>query len=60
MRGEAGIVQIKQRGRWGSDVAHVYQRAIVDDQLQISGELGDAEGEDMEALCAGWSQPASF
>eukprot|EP00965_Chrysotila_dentata_P227444 6196023-Pleurochrysis_carterae.AAC.2 len=61
MRGEEGMTMIQQRGRWGSDVAQVYQRAIVDGQLRVSGELRDAEqGEDLEALCAGWSQPASF
>eukprot|EP00965_Chrysotila_dentata_P096592 3191945-Pleurochrysis_carterae.AAC.1 len=32
--GEAGKVQIQTRGRWGSDVAAVYQRATVDRQLE--------------------------
>eukprot|EP00965_Chrysotila_dentata_P156322 5164219-Pleurochrysis_carterae.AAC.1 len=34
MRGEEGMAMIQQRGRWGSDVAQVYQRAIVDGQLR--------------------------
>eukprot|EP00965_Chrysotila_dentata_P019333 643217-Pleurochrysis_carterae.AAC.1 len=60
MRGEAGMALIQQRGRWGSDVAQVYQKAVVDGQLVASAEMGDATGEDLESLCAGWSQPASF
>eukprot|EP00965_Chrysotila_dentata_P099340 3284318-Pleurochrysis_carterae.AAC.1 len=58
--GDSAAAQIKQRGRWESDVAAVYQRAIVDAQLQASAVVGDAEGEDMEAMCAGWAQPASL
>eukprot|EP00965_Chrysotila_dentata_P212517 6187089-Pleurochrysis_carterae.AAC.4 len=43
-------------------MAQVYQRAIVvDSQLRIiSGQVGDAGGEALEALCAGWSQLAFF
>eukprot|EP00965_Chrysotila_dentata_P011410 372780-Pleurochrysis_carterae.AAC.1 len=52
MWGEAGMAMIRQRGRWGSDVAQVYQTAIVDGQLRVSAEIGDAEGEDLESICA--------
>eukprot|EP00965_Chrysotila_dentata_P035686 1187567-Pleurochrysis_carterae.AAC.1 len=52
--GNAAAAQIRQRGRWESDVAAVYQRAIVDAQLQASASIGDAVGADMESMCAGW------
>ena len=58
--GEAGQRVIKQRGRWGSDVANVYQRALTRDLLEASALTGDAEAEEMEATLAGWVQPASF
>eukprot|EP00965_Chrysotila_dentata_P070224 2319537-Pleurochrysis_carterae.AAC.1 len=58
--GEGGIAQINQRGRWATDIAQVYQRAIVDQQLRASADVGDALGEDLEGLCADWSQPVSF
>eukprot|EP00965_Chrysotila_dentata_P047534 1576382-Pleurochrysis_carterae.AAC.1 len=40
---------IKQRGRWQSNVALVYQRAIVDAQLEASAGIGDASGVELEA-----------
>eukprot|EP00965_Chrysotila_dentata_P082720 2729401-Pleurochrysis_carterae.AAC.2 len=58
--GERGISHINQRGRWATDIAQVYQRAIVDQQLRASADIGDARGDDLERMCAGWSQPASF
>eukprot|EP00965_Chrysotila_dentata_P062647 2075928-Pleurochrysis_carterae.AAC.1 len=56
--GEDGRALIKQRGRWQSDVASVYQRAIVDKQLRASAEMGEASGVELEAIAAGWAQPA--
>eukprot|EP00965_Chrysotila_dentata_P121929 4029743-Pleurochrysis_carterae.AAC.1 len=58
--GDGGIAHINQRGRWSSDVAQVYQRATVGRQLQASADMGDMCGEDIEGICAGWAQPASF
>ena len=55
--GEAGKAIIKRRGRWASDVAEVYQRELLGVQLDLSASLGDAVGEDLEALCEGWAQP---
>ena len=55
--GEAGKAIIKRRGRWASDVAEVYQRELLGIQLDLSAALGDAVGEDLEALCEGWAQP---
>eukprot|EP00965_Chrysotila_dentata_P018191 605200-Pleurochrysis_carterae.AAC.1 len=31
--GDASKATIKQRGRWASDIAEVYQRALLDHQL---------------------------
>eukprot|EP00965_Chrysotila_dentata_P177375 5858141-Pleurochrysis_carterae.AAC.1 len=47
--GDAGKSQIQLRGRWGSDVAAVYQRATVDRQLAVSAEMAESTGQDMEA-----------
>ena len=55
--GEVGKAIIKRRGRWASDVAEVYQRELLGEQLDLSAALGDAVGEDLESLCEGWAQP---
>ena len=55
--GDGSKDMVKQRGRWASDVAEIYQRALLRTQLDASGEVGRAEGADMEAVCIGWSQP---
>ena len=49
-----------QRGRWASDVGLVYQRALVRNHLEGSAAIGDAAGADLESMCAGWAQPATF
>ena len=51
---------ITQRGRWHSDVALVYQRALAAPHLRGSAAVGDAASADLESLCKGWVQPASF
>ena len=58
--GDSSQEIIKQRGRWASDVAKVYQRALLRVQLDASFAMGEASGADMEAVCAGWSQPTGF
>ena len=58
--GEGGQRLIKERGRWGSDVAYVYQRALLSDTLHASGAMADADSADLEAAVAGWVQPSSF
>eukprot|EP00965_Chrysotila_dentata_P128403 4245733-Pleurochrysis_carterae.AAC.1 len=60
MQGDASKAVVKQRGRWASDVAEVYQRALVDVQLDASAGMADSRGVDLEAMIDGWSQPASF
>ena len=49
----------KERGRWHTDIAHIYQRAIVDGHLRGSAAVGDAAGADLETMCRGWIQPAT-
>ena len=53
-----GKAVIKQRGRWNSDIADIYQRALLADQLDGSAAMGGAHGADLEGLLDGWSQPA--
>ena len=50
----------KQRGRWHSDIAHIYQRALANTHLAASARVGSAAGADLEALCRGWTQPATY
>eukprot|EP00965_Chrysotila_dentata_P203744 6181923-Pleurochrysis_carterae.AAC.1 len=52
--GEAGKAQIQTRGRWGSDVAAVCQRATVDRQLEVNAGMAESTGQDLEAMLAGW------
>ena len=59
--GSEGAQQvIKQRGRWASDVAEVYKRALAEVHLDASASIGDARGRELEALLEGWAQPAQF
>ena len=51
---------IKQRGRWHSDIHSLYTRALAAEHLEGSAAIGDARGAELEALCKGWTQPASF
>ena len=54
------ISLIKQRGRWCSTVQHLYERALAEEHLGASAVIGDAVGRELEALCPGWAQPATF
>ena len=57
--GIAGMRLIKERGRWQSDVAHIYSRASATAHAQMSTEVIDAEGVDLEAFAGSWwVQPA--
>ena len=47
---------IKQRGRWHSDVALAYQRALARQHLSASSAVADVDESDLEALCPGWAQ----
>eukprot|EP00965_Chrysotila_dentata_P009679 315352-Pleurochrysis_carterae.AAC.1 len=58
--GDGSAAATKQQGRWHSDVAEVYQRALLDHQLDASADLANSTGVDMEAAVEGWSQPSTF
>ena len=60
MLGPGGQRLIKERGRWGTDVAFVYVRALLSDELRASGAMADADSADLEAVVAGWVQPSTF
>ena len=51
---------IKQRGRWSSSVQRLYERALAEEHLSASAAIGEAEGRELEALCHGWVQRATF
>ena len=51
---------ITQRGRWHSDIAYLYQRALAGTHLRGSAAVADASSADLESLCRGWTQPANF
>ena len=58
--GETGKARLKKRGRWASDVAFIYERALAEPDLSLSASLGDAVGRDLEGILGGWAQPATF
>ena len=51
---------IKERGRWGSDVAQLYQRSLLQAQLDLSVGMGVAHTRDMEEMVKDWVQPARY
>ena len=56
--GEAGAVFTRQRGRWASDLAEIYQRPLLGVQLRTAAAVGGARGAGLEELCAGFAQRA--
>ena len=56
----SAVALIRQRGRWFTDIALIYLRALAMSHLDASAGLGDASGLDLEALCEGWVQRASY
>tara|TARA_B110001452_G_scaffold26674_1_gene20927 strand:+ start:4643 stop:5719 length:1077 start_codon:yes stop_codon:yes gene_type:complete len=56
--GEPGAGIVKQRGRWDSDVANIYQRPLLAAQLAVAAAVGGARGTDLEALCYDFAQRA--
>ena len=58
--GAEGERLLKERGRWHSDIAFIYARASTTAHLDCSARVGDAVGRELEAMVAGWVQPASF
>ena len=61
-RDELGAEQaravIRRRGRCETDVAEIYQRTLVNEQLRGSVVVGGARGASLEDVCRGWVQPA--
>jgi hypothetical protein len=55
--GEASSGVVRQRGRWCSDVAEIYQRPLVGTHLDASAAVGSVASADLEALCERWAQP---
>ena len=47
----------KRRGRWDSDIYHIYERSDVGEQLRASASVIDAEGHTLESLLPQWVQP---
>jgi hypothetical protein len=56
--GPAGERFIRERGRWGSDIAQIYQRVSASAHGEISRAIGDSSGTDLQSMLAGWSQLA--
>ena len=48
----------KRRGRWFSEIFHIYQRSDVVEQLQSSAGLMDVTSVTLESLLPRWVQPA--
>ena len=49
---------IRERGRWGSDVAQIYQRVSAAAHGDISRTIGDSVGADLQSMLTGWCQTA--
>ena len=56
--GPAAERYIRERGRWGSDVAQIYQRVSAAAHGAMSRAIGDSAGADLQSLLRGWSQLA--
>ena len=57
--GDASAHVVKQRGRWFSDVAEVYQRPLLASHLAASMWVRPGGSADLESLCAGFAQAAT-
>ena len=55
--GDASAHIVRQRGRWCSDVAQVYQRPLLASHLAASMWVRPGGSADLEAVCAGFAQP---
>lgn len=58
LMGDAGKEMVKQRGRWASDVAEVYQRALLEEQLHASAMVGSVVSASIEEVVRGYAAPA--
>jgi len=55
---EGGARVVQERGRWHSDVSHIYSRTQAQVQLDASARMANAAGGSLESLIPGWTQPA--
>ena len=55
LMGEDGKRVTKERGRWESDVAEVYQRANAEKHLAASEHIAEVQGVDLESFTIGWA-----
>ena len=55
--GEASERVVRQRGRWCSDVALVYQRPLLTSHLAASMRIRAGGSADLESVCVGFAQP---
>ena len=58
--GAAGERLLRERGRWKSDIAYIYARAITMSHLEASAAVGDANAMTLEDSLSGWTQPAGL
>ena len=54
--GDASAAVVRQRGRWESDVALVYQRPLLSSHLAASMRVRPGGSADLESLCGGFAQ----
>ena len=57
--GAEGARYIKERGRWGTDIAQIYQAPSAAMHGSLSRTIGDSAGPDLQSLLSGWRQPAT-
>jgi hypothetical protein len=58
--GMAGAAMIKERGRWASDVAFVYARVLIGQQMSAAAGMVEASRKEVERVGKGWVQPAKL
>jgi hypothetical protein len=55
---EAGADIIQKRGRWWTDIHHIYERTTAAEMLEASVAMGNASRPELEAVLDGYAQPA--
>ena len=56
--GPAAERYIRERGRWASDVAQIYQCVSASVHGALSRTIGDSVGQDLQSMLAGWRKLA--
>lgn len=56
--GGGSLMQVKSRGRWDSDIADIYTRDTVNQQLEAADAMDRANSVSIEELCQDWTQLA--